>query len=131
MIKQLKFASTSAIATVVDYTLFFGFSYLGLTIQLAHFLAYAIASTINFILQKKFIFDLNRKVQHAFIISVSFSIISLVLSTGIIYLLNEIDLINEYRIIPKLITTGIIFFFNFYTKRFAFEGVASKKPADL
>jgi putative flippase GtrA len=122
VIQKLKFASTSAIATTVDYALFFIFTYAGLLLHLAHFFAYAIASTLNFLLQKKYIFELNRKVHHAFLISVSFSIISLLLSTGLIYLLGKVSLWQGYPIIPKLITTGIIFFFNFYTKKFAFEG---------
>lgn len=122
IVHKLKFASTSTIATSIDYALFFVFTHLGLAIQVAHFCSYAVASALNFILQKKYIFDLNRKVHHAFLISVSFSIISLVLSTGLIYLLALIEIWIEYPIIPKLITTGIIFFFNFYTKQFAFEG---------
>ena len=122
LFKKLKFASTSAIATSVDYALFFVFTYLGLAIQFAHFFSYAIASILNFILQKKYIFELNRKVHHAFLISVSFSVISLLLSTGLIYLLGLVEAWIEYPIIPKLITTGIIFFFNFYTKKYAFEG---------
>jgi putative flippase GtrA len=128
LLKKIKFASTSAIATALDYALFFLCSYFGLMIQVAHFFSYAIASTFNFLLQKKYIFELNRKVHHAFIISISFSVISLLLSTGIIYLLSWIEWWSEYPIFPKLITTFAIFFFNFYTKKFAFEGIKKSPP---
>ena len=127
--KIFKFASTSAIATAIDYILFFGFTYMGLVIQAAHFFSYSLASIVNFLLQKKYIFELNRKVQHAFLFSISFSVISLLLSTGLIYLLSFVQIWEAYPIVPKIITTGVIFFFNFFSKKYAFEGL--KKQQDV
>lgn len=127
--KIFKFASTSAIATAIDYTLFFVFTNAGLAIQVAHFFSYALASIVNFLLQKRYIFELNRKVQFAFLFSISFSVISLLLSTALIYLLSLIQIWETYPIIPKIITTGVIFFFNYYTKKYAFEGLKKQQDA--
>lgn len=76
---------------------------------------------INFLLQKRYIFQLERKVGHAFLISLATSVLGIGLSTLFIYLLIQIPFFMEYQFITKGIVTGSIFFYNFYMKRFAFE----------
>jgi putative flippase GtrA len=76
---------------------------------------------INFILQKRYIFELRRKVGAAFGISLITSILGIALGTGLIWLLNLEPFFREHQYITKAIVTGLIFFYNFYMKRFAFE----------
>ncbi|MGB0840548.1 MAG: GtrA family protein, partial [Chitinophagales bacterium] len=87
---------------------------------------------INFILQKQFIFILRRKLRTAFLISFVTSIIGISISTAIVYAFtknnilfypfDQVPLIVEnYQFLVKLFATGIVFFYNFYMKRFAFE----------
>ncbi len=121
ILPKLKFASTSVIATSLDYFLYL--------ILVAYFFSPVISNIIssscgmltNFILQKRFVFRLERKTSTAFILSIGFSVLGVGLSTLLIYSLNHIDLLRAHQYITKLIVTGIIFFYNFYTKRFAFE----------
>jgi putative flippase GtrA len=54
--------------------------------------------------------------------SVLVSLGGVVLGSFIIDLLvKKIALFEEYKIAAKLVATGLIFFYNFYLKRFAFE----------
>jgi len=45
----------------------------------------------------------------------------LLISTGIIYWLNLYPFFAERQYLTKILATGMIFFYNFYTKRFIFE----------
>ena len=76
---------------------------------------------INFILQKRYVFILHRKLDAAFALSIGFSLLGIIIGSTIIGLLVKIDFFSENPFITKLIVTGLIFFYNFYTKRFAFE----------
>lgn len=80
---------------------------------------------INFFLQKRFVFDLKRKVSTAFILAVCVSLVGILLNTGIVGFFSKIDWFTaeEWRkILPKLFATGTVFFYNFYMKRLVFEG---------
>ncbi len=121
IIPKIKFAATSAVATAADY-----FLYLVLEAYLmppvhANLVSQSAGMVINFILQRKFVFMLKRKLYAAFLLSVLFSIIGIGLGTSLIYLLTRIIFFDSHQYITKAIVTGIIFFYNFYTKRFAFE----------
>jgi putative flippase GtrA len=140
-IPKLKFAATSAIATSIDYLIYLLLNRLfELSETESHAISYACGMFTNFILQMKFVFDLKRKLNHAFILSVIFSLVGYGLSNLIFNALlgksisvfrlivldfNIIPRIHAFfshnDIIAKIIVTGIIFFYNFYTKRFSFE----------
>ncbi|MEZ5056632.1 MAG: GtrA family protein [Saprospiraceae bacterium] len=112
---------TSAIATAVDYALYMALVTWFFGPVVSNIISYTIAVVINFTLQKKYIFDLQRRVRTAFILSVLVSLGGLLLSTGIIYFLTRDSFFMENQIITKLIATGLVFFYNFYLKRFVFE----------
>ena len=118
---KTKFAASSLIATTVDYSLYQILVHQFLSPAQANLISAGTGLIINFILQKKHVFELNRKVRTAFIISLSGSMFGLFLSTITIHLLSQIDLFFNNQLITKAIVTGLIFFYNFYTKRFAFE----------
>ncbi len=123
IIPKLKYGANSAIATSINYLVFFSLiEFVGsLPVPVVQVIAYSTAVVANFFLQKTFVFELKRKALTAFHLSIAFSVIGLGLSTLIIYLLIQIPFLAEYLIVAKVLTTGSVFLYNFYTKRYAFE----------
>lgn len=120
----LKFAVTSGIATLIDYTLFIILSNFFFDPIISNVISYSCAMLANFFLQRRFIFQLNRKISTTFALSATFSLIGIGISTLLIYLLVQIPFLFNYPLLAKIITTGIIFFYNYFTKRFAFQGLS-------
>ncbi len=121
-VSQAKFLTSSVIATGVDYALYLLLNWLWFDAVMSHTISYPIAVVVNFYLQKRFIFDLKRKTHQAFLISMLFSVIGWGLGVGMMVLLVKLPVLSDWPILAKLIVTGMLFFFNFYTKRYAFEG---------
>ena len=119
---QAKFLSSSIIATGVDYALFFVFDWLFFSPVVAHAISYPLAVLVNFYLQKRYIFQLRRSARAAFALSMCFSAIGWGLGVGLMYLLVRIPFFAEWPVLAKAVTTVLLFFFNFHTKRYAFEG---------
>ena len=118
---QAKFFTSSVIATAVDYALFFLLDWTLFDPVTAHAISYPIAVVVNFYLQKRFIFSLKRSLRSAFAISMVFSVIGWELGVAMIWFLLKIPLLAAWPVLAKIIVTAVLFFFNFYTKRFAFE----------
>jgi putative flippase GtrA len=119
---KLKFAMTSSVATAIDYLLFlFLFYALSFEPVPANIIAASCGMVANFFLQKRYVFDLQRKVSTAFLMSAVVSVGGIALSTLIIYLLNKIEFFANYQFLAKAIATGTVFFYNFYFKRYVFE----------
>jgi putative flippase GtrA len=74
----------------------------------------------NFILQKKYVFNPSNTIWKSFVLSVVFSICGLGLGTGLIYLLTNYSALQQFPVIAKICTTGVIFFYNYFTKKIAF-----------
>lgn len=140
LIPKIRFGVTSLLATIIDIALF--------TIFLVHIfepinaerIAAGVGMIINFFLQKKYVFNLQRNSIVAFVLSIAMSIIFLEMGAQIINLLTRdylsydlwegfsIQFENPYAsffmaniIIAKLISVFIKFGCNFYTKRWIFE----------
>ncbi len=119
---KTKFAASSGVATLVDMGLFALLSKItSIPVEVINIISSLVGMIINFLLQKKFIFQLNRKVRTAFILSLAVSFGGIFISTSIIYGLKTIEIFQTYPILAKIIATGIVFFYNFYLKRFSFE----------
>lgn len=118
---KLKFAASSALATIVDYFLYLLLESSVFSPVISNLISASVGMIINFAIQKRYIFTLKRKVATVFLISVLVSLGGVGLSTLFIYLLNKIAFFNEYQFVTKAIVIGIIFNYNFYFKRFAFE----------
>lgn len=117
-----KFAASSAVATLVDMGLFGILTKVtDIPEEIVNVISSLVGMVINFFLQKKFVFEMNRKVSTAFLMSLAVSLVGILLSTTIIHYLLRLPIFETYPIIAKLIATGIVFFYNFYLKRFAFE----------
>jgi len=118
---KFKYGLSSSVATAVDYGLYLYLVGSFFAPTTSHLISAGTGMIINFIIQKRFIFDLNRKLHHTFLLSLAVSIVGIGLGTLFIYLLNLIPFFHEHQFITKAIVTGVIFFYNFYLKRFAFE----------
>ncbi|MEE9439118.1 MAG: GtrA family protein [Saprospiraceae bacterium] len=127
IIKQLfvlksKFAASSGIATLVDFGVFQSLiSWTQIPEEIINIISSSIGMLINFLLQKKYIFKLNRSIKSTFLLSFAVSIGGIFLSTTIIYLLTKITIFAATPMLAKIVATGIVFFYNFYLKRFVFE----------
>lgn len=122
-IPKFKFALTSSIATAVDYGIYISLTMMAhFTETTSHAISYTVAMVINFLLQRKFIFENNRKTGYAFILSVIFSLIGWLLSQAVFNLLiHYVAFFRHYDLLAKVVVTATIFLYNFYTKRFSFE----------
>ena len=118
---KAKFALTSGLATAVYYALYLLMVYQGVEPVPANVIGYSLAVVVNFLLQKRYIFDLQRRVRTAFLYSVAVSVGGLGLSTLLIWWLGHYTFFNTYEPIKVLTVSGILFFYNFYGKRFSFE----------
>ncbi len=118
---KAKFASSSLIATITDYGLYLTLVNNVFNPVISNLISAGTGMIVNFALQKTFVFQLNRKLSHAFLLSVGVSVGGILLGTFLIYLFNLNSFFNEHQYITKLLVTGFIFFYNFYLKRFSFE----------
>ena len=132
VVPKLKFAGTSGIATAIDYGITFfildilgiklSFSYLNINFQLANMIGVGTGMISNFLLQKKFVFSTKRNIYLIFFMTIGFSVASFLLNQWLFsWLRNNFEFLSQHTYISKVIVTGIMFIFNFYTKRFSFE----------
>ncbi len=121
ILPKVKFASTSMVATIVDYTLYLSLYYSGLDKIPANIISASCGFLVNFFLQKKYIFSLERRLSTTFLMSLAFSIIGIAVSTCLIFLISKIAFFDQHQYLTKLVVTGIMFFYNYYTKQLAFE----------
>lgn len=130
--QKIKFAFASVVATLTDYLLYLLFT---LSFQFAPVSSNIVSSfcgmLINFLIHKRLVFTLQRKPHQAFLLSLLVSVGGIGLGTTIIYLLTQYAFFLKHQYITKLIATGIVFFYNFYFKRFAFEKRMLSKPPPI
>lgn len=119
---KLRFAMTGAVATSVDYFLYLWLvDWQGWPPVRANVLSYSCGMVLNFLMQKRFVFELKGSSLRAFGLSALVSLGGMALSTGIVYGLSQVVFFSENQYITKLIATGLVFFYNFYLKRYVFE----------
>jgi putative flippase GtrA len=121
LLLKFKFGLSGLVATSINYGLYLVLVNRVLPPVPANIIAYSTAVIVNFILQKRFVFTTQGKVSTVFMRAMLVSLIGLGIDTGIIYVLNQTTFFMEHQAITKLISTGIVFFYNFYFKRYAFE----------
>lgn len=118
---KIKFAASGLVATSVDYGLYLLLVNRFFSPVESNVISYSCGMIINFVLQKRFVFSLKGSVSRAFILSMVVSLGGLLLSTAIIYSLSGIEFFAGRQYITKLCATGMVFFYNFYFKRYVFE----------
>lgn len=119
---KIRFLSASIIATLIDIGLYlFLFHQLNCTAVVAQSIAYPTAVLVKFVLEKAFVFESKRKASSTFGLAMLVSGVGYLLSLGLVYFLNGIPFLHAHQLLLKGIEKGILFFYNFYFKRFAFE----------
>lgn len=125
-----KFGLASGVATAVDFLLF-RFVFLSIMdLYYAELLASFIGMIINFFLQKKFVFKLQRKAVIAFILSISTSIVVMFIGAELIFHLAKIEYLATHISIAKIIVIGFKFGMNFFIKQWVFEKKFIHKKED-
>jgi len=118
---KLRYVSASVIATFVDYGLYGLLSWQGLSPVAAHIPSFSAGMVTNFLLQKKYVFQLQRRTHVAFGMAVLVSLGGLLLTTLLIGWLIRFPFFDTYHVVAKLVASGVVFFYNFYLKRYIFE----------
>ena len=118
---KARFALTSGVATAIYYGLYLALVYSGMAPVPANVSAYSVAVVVNFLLQKRFIFDLRRRTRTAFLLSILVSLGGIGLSTALIWWLGHYAFFNRYEPLKVLTVSGLLFLYNFYGKRLSFE----------
>ena len=116
-----KFGASSVVATAIDILLFTFVFTKFLPVFESEILSGFIGMLVNFVLQRRFVFHLQRNQYIAFFMSVGFSLFGLFLGGFLIESLVKVELLATYLILPKLMVTGFKFIFNYLTKRWVFE----------
>lgn len=118
---KAKYATTSLIATLVEYGVYTALVFTVLTPRPSHVISYACGMVFNFVLQRFFVFDLQRTVRTAFMLAMVVSMGALTLSTLLFIGLSGIPFFAQNHYLAKIGATTIVFFYNFYLKRYVFE----------
>jgi putative flippase GtrA len=118
---KIKFALSGLVATSVDYGLYLALVDRFFPPVVSNIISYSFAVIINFLMQKRFVFTLKGSVARAFTGSIIVSLAGLLLSTLLVFMLTKVQFLDQRQYLLKLIATGLIFFYNFYMKRFVFE----------
>ena len=122
-----KFGLGSVVATVVDLLLFVYFFSPILSPFYAYLAAAAIGISVNFIIQKLFIFEMKKSVYSTFLLSVAASIVTTLIAAFLIEKFVQWSFLTDnlkdthVKTVAYILVTGIRFFLNFFSKKFIFE----------
>lgn len=130
VIEKIPFAITGLIATSVNFGMYLLLVDRYLPYLPATMIAYASGVVLNFILHRYFVFDLNRSVSKAFGLTMITSGIGLTLDALIVSGLHRSNVFGEKEWLIKGTAMGILFFYNYYSKKYAFEGKFSSSNED-
>ena len=122
LIQVVNFLIVGGIATIIDWLLYYVFyNYIKLSPLLANIISYTISTLYSYIVSVKYVFNVNKdnSKKKNFIIFVLLSIIGLLLSEGLIYLM--VNIFNIHKMLAKVISTVIVMFFNFVSKKYFLE----------
>ena len=125
--RAAKFILASGVATAVDFLLFRFVFYLIMPVFSAELLSSFIGMCINFVLQKKFVFELKRKAAVAFALSIGSSIVVMLIGAFVITQLVKFPYLAAHISIAKVIVIGLKFGMNFFIKQWVFENRISSK----
>jgi putative flippase GtrA len=121
LLLKAKYAAAGGIATAVDYGLWFLLKYTLFDPVMSHFISYPISVVVNFVLQKRYIFTMKRKLATTFLLAMSVSAIGWGFGTALMFLLLKISFFDGTPVLAKIAVSVVLFFYNFYGKRYVFE----------
>ncbi len=116
-----KFATSSLVGTAADFLSFTFIFRQFLPLFWVEICASLVGMIINFFMQKRFVFTLNRKPSSAFVLSILFSFCFMYLGALGISYLGKIQFFAEQLILAKVLIMGSKFVLNYFTKRWVFE----------
>lgn len=119
---KLRFAMTGAVATGVDYVVYLALVNRVFAPAVSNLISYPCGVAVNFILHRRFVFHMKGKPTRVLALSALVSLGGLGLSTLLIHGLSQLAFFAAHQPITKLAAAGVVFFYNFYLKRFVFEG---------
>lgn len=122
-----KFGLTSLLGTGLDFLTFTFLFRLILPLFWAEIAAAFIGMIVNFFMQKRFVFQLNRKAETAFFLSI---IVSFVLMFAGAFILTWLVTFEPFLSLPlaaKVTVMGVKFIFNYVSKRWIFEKPLKRK----
>jgi putative flippase GtrA len=119
--KEIKFAFSGIAAIVVDYVIYLLLVNRVFSETISNIISYSCGVVFNFFLHKRFVFELRRPATHAFALSMLISIGGLGISTAMVFFLSKNAFFFKHQYLTKLCSTAVVFFYNFFMKRFAFE----------
>lgn len=127
IIKQLfSFGIIGIICFIIDFCIYSFCIYININYLISGVLGYIISVCINYILSMKYVFNASNnytKIQE-FLIFVSISTLGLLLTELILKLLIDIIMSTNnisYKLIAKLIATGIVMIYNFIFKKYVYR----------
>jgi len=118
---KVRFALSGLFATSIDYGLYMLLVDRVFPPVVSNVISYSCSVVANFLLQKRFVFRLEGSARRAFLGAMAVSAGGLVISTAIVYGLSQVAFFSQRQYLTKLVATGIVFFYNFYFKRYVFE----------
>lgn len=86
----------------------------------SHFISATCGMIVNFVLQSKWVFNTTRGLKTSFLLSLLFSIGGIFLGGAMIYFLIMLTFFQQNPIFAKIIVIGIVFIYNYQTKKIAF-----------
>lgn len=121
LVQPARFALASFAATGVDYTVFWLLIVYGKDPVTAQPISAFCGMLLNFSLQRRFVFELKRRLPAAFMISLAFSVFSLATGTWLMSVFIQFNFFRSFPLAAKVPITMAVFLLNFFSKRFAFE----------
>ena len=119
LIRQFLFYTVvGAVATAVDWGSFYGLNQVwGIDYKIAVSISFTLGATTNYILNKFLTFrDKTRQIAAQLGVYIGISLLSLVMSVGLMYL--QVDIISVPPMAARIITTGVMLFANFFMHKF-------------
>lgn len=118
LVQIFNFGIVGVIATLIDFVFLYLFKeYCNLNVVLANSLSFVISVVYNYWASLMFVFNVNKEKSQRrnFIFFIVGSLVGLLISDGIIWLLTE--LIFIHYLIAKVFATIVVMVFNFVTRK--------------
>jgi putative flippase GtrA len=109
------------LATGIDYTVFLLLIGLDFDAVKAHYVSASLGMLVNFLVQNQYVFLRERALLTTFLLSMTVSVIGITLGGFLMGWIQQFPFWNAHLYLAKIVVTGLIFFYNFYLKRFVFE----------
>lgn len=116
-IQIFRYLLVGGIATIIDWSVFFSLTELGLYYLFALWISFILATTVHFILSKYFTFKCNSsKIKTQAATHFAVSLITLFLSTGLMYIF--VDVFWFVPMYSKIVTTLLLTVVNYSLHKF-------------